>query len=272
MEKPSYFDGGNGKLFGVLHTPERRAGKKGVIFLHPYAEEKQRVDRILVGLARLLCANGYFAMRFDFFGCGDSEGNFEEMSRETQMSDLERAKKVFLETTGVEEVTLFGVRLGSNIAAQYAGIDPEIRNVILWSPIPDGSEYAETLLRNKIFSGFLDRRNRASKDQLMAELQQNGQIDVDGFYLTKRYYEYLSTMTSIAEGSAFHCDAFVGLTNAEGRTVETYDAFADRFRERGKTCTIFTSEDRLYWDQRAHYQLYSPEHLREATVKWIASR
>src|SRR4030067_3170920 len=120
MERPLYINYGNKNLFGVLHTPENTTNKKGIIFLHPYAEEKQRVDRIFVHFARLLCKTGYFVMRFDFHGCGDSEGNFEESTGDSQISNLRTVFNMFVRDTGIEEISLFGIRVGANIAIKYA--------------------------------------------------------------------------------------------------------------------------------------------------------
>ena len=271
MERPLYIKSGNKHLFAVVHAPKKSKTKKGIIFVHPYAEEKQRVDRILVGLARRLCSKGWFVMRFDFFGCGDSEGNFEELSKESQLSDLQNVKKYFVEAAGAEEVCLFGVRLGANIAIQYAGVDNNITNVILWSPLINGADYAETLIRNKIFSSFMDKKNKVTREQILAELDENGRMDIDGFYLTKNYYDYLIRLNDITNSSIVNCDGFIGLTVTEGKFIEYYSSLANILERREKKCDVIATEDRLYWDQRAHYQIYSPDELIHKTLDHIDS-
>ena len=269
MERPLYINCGNNNIFAVIHTPDNIANKKGIIFIHPYAEEKQRVDRILVNCARQLCSNGYFVMRFDFFGCGDSEGNFEELSYESQLSDLRIVTKFFVKATGVEKIFLFGVRLGSNIAIQYAGVDNNITNIILWSPIINGADYAETLIRNKIFSSFIDKRNKFTKEQIIDELNESGRVDIDGFFLTKNYYDYLNNLNDFAKYSMLNCDGFIGITITEGKFTEKYNFLAKLFEGKGKKCNLVPTDDRLYWDQRAHYQIYSPNNLIKKTLDYI---
>ena len=272
MERPLYIENDNKHIFAVIHTPEKTTKKKGIIFVHPYAEEKQRVDRILVGFARRLCSKGWFVMRFDFYGCGDSEGNFEELSNETQISDLQNVKNHFVKATGVEEVCLFGVRLGANIAIQYAGMDNNITNIILWSPMLNGVGYAETLIRNKIFSGFMDKKNKVTREQILAELKENGWVDIDGFHLTKNYYDYLNHLNDITNSSIVNCDGFIGLTVTEGKFIENYSSLAKIFDRRGNKCDLVATDDRLYWDQRAHYQIYSPDNLIDRTVDYLIRR
>jgi exosortase A-associated hydrolase 2 len=270
LERPFFILNGKRHIFSVLHTPDRISNKKGIIFIHPYAEEKQRVDRIFVNLARRLCGMGHFVMRFDFSGCGDSEGDFEELSSDSQISDIRTVKSYFLEAAGIESILLFGARLGSNIAVQYAGTDREIDGLILWSPITNGAEYAETLLRNKIFSSFLDRRKKPTKERLLEELQENGRVDIDGFYLTKDYYEYLGNLNEIPKNDKLNCSGFIGITESEGKFPEKYSVLKSLFEGNGKRCSLVPTSDRLYWDQRAHYQIYSPDGLIEKTLGWIA--
>jgi len=269
MERPLFINSGNKHIFAVIHTPDNTTSKKGIIFIHPYAEEKQRVDRILVNCARQLCSKGYFVMRFDFFGCGDSEGNFEELSHESQMSDLRIVTEYFVGTTGVEKIYLFGVRLGSNIAIQYAGADNNIANIILWSPIINGADYAETLLRNKIFSSFLDKKNKITKEQIIDELNENGRVDIDGFYLTKTYYDYLNNLNNITNSSMLNCGGFIGITVTEKKLIDNYNILKNTFERNGNRCFLVSTEDRLYWDQRAHYMLYSPNNLIHKTLDHI---
>jgi exosortase A-associated hydrolase 2 len=269
MERSLYINSGNKHIFSVIHTPDNKTNKKGIIFIHPYAEEKQRVDRIFVNCARQLCSNGYFVMRFDFFGCGDSEGNFEELSYESQISDLRIVKNFFVGATGVENIFLFGVRLGANIAVQYAEIDNTISNIFLWSPIINGADYAETLLRNKIFSSLMDKHNKITKEQIMTDLSVNGRVDIDGFYLTKSYYDFLKDLNGFTKNSTLNFDAFIGITKEEGKFIEKYSIFTKIFKANGRKCILVPTDDKMYWLQRSQYELYFPNDLIKKTIDWM---
>jgi len=269
MESPLFINYENKNLFGVLHTPENRPSKKGIIFLHPYAEEKQRIDRIFVHMARLLCAKGYSAIRFDFYGCGDSEGNFEEVTIDSQISDLRNVRNMFVREKGIDEISLFGIRLGANIAIQYAGMDKDIEKLILWSPIINGAEYAETLIRNKIFSSLMDSKIRISKEQILSTLDSEGCVDIDGFYLTKQNYEYLNNMDAYTKSLNSSCEAFIGITKSETSIITKYESFAKKLRIIGNKCDLVLTDDKMYWDQRTHYEWYFPDNLIKQTIDWI---
>ena len=88
METPLFFKNINYKLFGVLHQPEHGELTKpslGIVFCHPFAEEKLIVHRVMVNLARRLTKEGIYCLRFDYMGHGDSDGNFEDSTIETRL-------------------------------------------------------------------------------------------------------------------------------------------------------------------------------------------
>ena len=77
MEKPVIFKNNLEKqLVGILHLPEKEGKFPAVIICHGFKGNK--TQRKFVGLGRELAKNGIVVLRFDFYGSGDSEGNFEK--------------------------------------------------------------------------------------------------------------------------------------------------------------------------------------------------
>jgi alpha/beta superfamily hydrolase len=91
IETPFFFQGNGYRLFGVFHEASGPKKKEGFVFCAPFAEEKLWTHRVFVNFARLLAEKGYPVLRFDYMGNGDSEGDFEESSLETMLSDTECA-------------------------------------------------------------------------------------------------------------------------------------------------------------------------------------
>ena len=113
METPFFFKTHNYNLFGVFHEPETNKHSKpsvGIVFCHPFAEEKLISHRVMVNLARKLTEAGFYCLRFDYMGHGDSDGNFEASTIETRLSDIHCAERFLRERTGVDKVGLLGVR------------------------------------------------------------------------------------------------------------------------------------------------------------------
>ena len=66
-------------LFGILHEPERPLEPRvGVNLLNPGLKSRVAPNRLNVVLARRLCELGYFVLRFDPPGVGDSDGDLAE--------------------------------------------------------------------------------------------------------------------------------------------------------------------------------------------------
>lgn len=71
-------------LSAVLH---RAPGKNLVILCHGFTGTKVESGRLFVLMARALQKAGLNALRFDFMGSGDSSGDFNEISPNTQIRD-----------------------------------------------------------------------------------------------------------------------------------------------------------------------------------------
>jgi len=77
---PIWFGDDNRPLFGWLH---RCAGlaRGGVVLCPPLGYELWTSYQSLRRLAELLCANGFYVLRFDYDGSGDSAGEALEPDR-----------------------------------------------------------------------------------------------------------------------------------------------------------------------------------------------
>ncbi len=93
METPVVFNCKGQQIIGILHLPDGRTKVPGVLLLHGFTGHKAEIHRMLVKLARKLAAHGIGCLRFDFRGCGDSAGEFEEMTLRTKLCDATVALK-----------------------------------------------------------------------------------------------------------------------------------------------------------------------------------
>jgi exosortase A-associated hydrolase 2 len=195
-EKPFFFENERAKLFGFLHFSkfERRMDssqqRRGVVFCHPFAEEKAISHRVIVNFARTLCQRGYHILRFDYRGCGDSEGDFEGATLTTCLADTKRAIDVLQEHTGADQISLFGLRLGGTVAALAAAKDPRVKSVILWEPITQVRAYFDQFLRMQVLAEN-SRENRlvGTRRKLLQDLQEGRSVDILGYLLSSRCYK-----------------------------------------------------------------------------------
>ncbi|MGQ9629819.1 MAG: alpha/beta hydrolase [bacterium] len=139
MEKPVVFKSAGKQIVGILHAPKMRSRerKPGVVFFHGFAMDKS--SRLFVRTARALADEGFFVLRFDFAGSGDSEGNFEDITIEGEIADGGEAISFLAHQRGVDprRIGVVGNSLGGVVAACLAGRDRRVKSVALWSADAD---------------------------------------------------------------------------------------------------------------------------------------
>ena len=67
-------------IFAMLHRPLQEGPRPAVLMCHGLGGTKVGRHRIYVALSEALARLGIAVMRFDFSGCGDSEGDAHHMS------------------------------------------------------------------------------------------------------------------------------------------------------------------------------------------------
>ena len=87
--------------------------------------------------ARTLAEHGIASLRFDFRGFGDSEGQREELTFTSEITDAIAAIDylVTLPEIDLKRLGLIGLSTGGLVAAETAARDPRVQSVVLWSPV-----------------------------------------------------------------------------------------------------------------------------------------
>lgn len=113
-----------------------------VLLCNPFGEEAVRAHRLYRVLASQFESAGYAAMRFDFFGTGDSAGASCDISVRQWLDDIAIATAELERRAGVQRVVLIGLRFGATLAA-LASMNPGsgVRHLVLWDPVIDGTDY-----------------------------------------------------------------------------------------------------------------------------------
>jgi len=178
----------NGKhLFSAEFLPQSKP-MAGIVFCSPFGEEKIRTIRIYVSFARALAAMGIAAICFDYFGDGDSEGDFEEASFEDRLADIDSVYRQFGDKHSLDKMGLMGLRWGGTLAAIAAeNLNPEF--LILWEPIIDTQKYFFDHLRINLASQMLiEGKILKNREQLIKELEAGKILTVEGYNLTGGVY------------------------------------------------------------------------------------
>jgi exosortase A-associated hydrolase 2 len=150
---PFYFSYSKAPLYGVLHEPTDGPFRdKAILFCHPVGHEYFRTNRMIQLLASKLATQGYYSLRFDYHGTGDSSGKFADVDMKTWQQDITDACHELRSTTDCDQVLCIGLRLGAALALQVHD-QCNFNELILWDPILEGQAFLNQLnsLQHQVF-------------------------------------------------------------------------------------------------------------------------
>ena len=121
------------KLFAMIHKPESIDCRRAVVFCHGFGGNKIGSNRFLVSLSSALAKQAIASIRFDLRGCGDSEGQFQDITINSQIEDLTHVLN--LVKKDYETIGVVGLSLGSTICILIAPEFEQIKSLALFAPI-----------------------------------------------------------------------------------------------------------------------------------------
>ncbi len=121
-----------GRLKGVLHSPPG-SPRGAIITCHGLFSSKE--SEKFQDLAGVFSKNNYAVLRFDFRGCGESEGRIEDTTISGRIDDLKAALtfvKKEISLSGLP-IGLLGSSMGGYISLHLAALDPSVKAVVAWA-------------------------------------------------------------------------------------------------------------------------------------------
>jgi len=191
MEKPLLIKTPRGNLAAVLHQADP---KKIVILAHGFTGTKCESGRLFVQTARALAEAGISALRFDFWGSGDSEGSFDQASPNTEIADLHQVI-AWARKRQYSEIGVLGLSLGGAVSICVTAANPHVKTLVTWSAVPKFAGWTKGVVGPKgivkadpISGGPLFNTDRPKIDVPEAyvslkipKLQIQGDHDIPGF-------------------------------------------------------------------------------------------
>lgn len=142
MKEKVFFENSRGdKLCGISSNPTAEKEKPIIILCHGFFRSKD--GKTYVGLERILNKKGISTLRFDFFGHGESEGKFEEVTTSEAVDDVLSAIK-FLKESGYGKIGLMGSSFGGMASIMAASKVNDLYVLALKSPVSDYSSLFRT--------------------------------------------------------------------------------------------------------------------------------
>ena len=134
MEHQVTFQSDGLTLTGVVHTPddmEPGERRPAIMVLHGFGSNKSSGNSITP--AEMFCDWGYVTMRFDFRGCGDSEGEYGRIICLEQVADTRNALS-YLQTrddVDPDRIGAVGSSFGAAVAVYTGGVDERLAAVLV---------------------------------------------------------------------------------------------------------------------------------------------
>jgi uncharacterized protein len=149
-------------LRGVLHLPHPNPSPApAVVLCHGFGGNRYEFGYSFLRLAERLSGAGAAAYRFDFAGCGESDGDFTAITVSDQVAQVRTvlAEVARHQAIDPQRLSLLGMSLGG-ITAALAAPGLGLRSLVLWAPAAtavEANEPAESpFWREAVERGYWD--------------------------------------------------------------------------------------------------------------------
>lgn len=195
-EETVHFSSSAGKLAGIIHYP-KQLRSCCVIACHGLYSDKGGDKFVAIG--KCLAKEGIAVFRFDFRGCGESDGRIEDTTITGRKDDLIAALS-FIKAHNpsiAQTIGLLGSSMGGYISLLVASLDQTIKGVVAWAtPFSfDGlKEAIENSYSPPLKEGFYHDAKHYDANQFVPRLHNTLFIHGDSdeivpFYHAKEWYQ-----------------------------------------------------------------------------------
>jgi alpha/beta superfamily hydrolase len=166
--EPFYFGQPEKSLLGLYQLAAGEQSRTcGVVLCYPMGREYLLAHRSFRQLATQLSQAGFPVLRFDFYGCGDSQGSSEEGSLGRWMNDLSAAVTEMRKRSGVRRICLVGLRVGATLAMNVGVERHDIDCMVLWNPVVSGTSFLREMqtLHSSVFKHLQAAASDCSQEE-----------------------------------------------------------------------------------------------------------
>ncbi|KAB2330641.1 alpha/beta hydrolase family protein [Bacillus mesophilum] len=214
------------KLAAAIHYPDLygKENKKYpvIVICHGFVGSKVGINRLFVKASQELSLEECVIVRFDYAGCGESEGDYGQSCIDDWILQTKSIINYSLEIEHIdrEQLVLIGHSLGGAVALLTATQDQRIKRLVLWSAVGQP---------------FKDITSIVGEERLEV-LKESGEFDYQGYYLREKFIESLKKYHPLKLVSKFNGDVLLihGSADEEISVNHCYNYYyAFRTRKQG---------------------------------------
>jgi len=245
------------KIFGVIHRPTNTQETKtpAVLMCHGLGGHKIGKHRLYVEFAERLAQTGITVLRFDFRGSGDSEGQFAEMTIESELQDALVALDFLQHDSCVDStrIGIFGRSFGGVVSILAASTIGGIKSLALWAPLFSGDPWRNLW--------------QMMQTKAISEKQSQALMQVNGVRPGLKFFEQLFQLNLAKQMDDLQDVPFLHIWGEKDQVVSSYHAekFQEmRQRAAGKSQFIqYSNSDHEFSDSIERYKAL------EQTLIWF---
>ena len=232
------------------HGRDARALCGSVLFVPPFVEERKGALPAFKEIARALAERGIASLLFDFSGCGDSEGDFDQQPPSAFEADCAAAWTWLADTFPATPRAILGLRCGAILASRLT----DAAACVQWAPVT-GPDFLRQLLQRRMVNDMVAYgKAQEGRAELAARLQCGETVDLDGYPVSGAFHAWLNDLNV----SATPCPTLVASGGHDTKTAvasENTETLALRYPP--------------FWNTIGHVDLTA---LIAETVAWLAQR
>ncbi|WP_026694290.1 alpha/beta hydrolase [Peribacillus kribbensis] len=236
-------------LSASLDVPEGAWSKLPLIIIcHGFIGSKTGVNRLFVKAAEEFNKAGAAVLRFDYTGCGESEGEYGHTRFEEILSQTRTVVDYAcsLDFADSENIFLLGHSLGGAAAAINASRDERIRKLLLWSAV--GNPYQDI--------------TEILGSERVSRLQAGQAVDYAGFEFTRKYIDSLKGYLTGHALNDYNGSALL-IHGSEDKEIPC--SYSIEFNKKNKNCSLHIVKGACHtYSTEKHFR-----ELMQASLQWF---
>jgi pimeloyl-ACP methyl ester carboxylesterase len=140
---------------------------EALLICQSYGIEYMRSHRALQLLAERLASAGFYVLRFDYYGTGDSAGETTDAGIDDWFDNIGAAAEELRQRSGLQKISVLGHRLGALLVSADQERCRDFERVVLWDPPETGAAWLNQQERIKLEAHRMwnAQRPRSSRTQ-----------------------------------------------------------------------------------------------------------
>ncbi len=189
------------KIYVSIHGTEKSYSLKKLILISgPILREQERSSMFISKLSRSLASLDYLILKFDYFGTGNSSGDYSKVLFETFSNDFKNIINwISVNIEGVIFYAFVGIRFGFNLNYSFqCKLQVFIKNIFIHPIIDIKKHFQRCIIINHIYSqNLVPGKKQLMSDFINAIDRPNSIIDVNGFPLSGKFIKELLSFHNI---------------------------------------------------------------------------